>query len=1088
MFTLGLVTPWESPELTSLNKLPPRATFTSYPTGEAAFTRDRTKCAWWHSLDGQWRFRLAPDPHTAARWVGGETEGLPPESTISVPGNWEIQGWGKPHYTNVQMPFPNEVPHVPAANPVGIYSRSHLVPEAWRGQRVVVHFGSADSLLLVYVNGTFVGLSKDARLPAEFDLTALVKFGASNEITAVVVKWSDATFVEDQDMWWLAGLPREVFVYATPLTFIEDVFFKPVLDESCTRAEVDLTVSVGFAGTLHSDHVSAEVQLLDPRGRPVFGESLCSSVSTQRDINDHHRLKAYFRAPVPSARLRLWSSEQPHLYTLIIALRTPDGDSHTTLRVGFRRIEVRGRNLLVNNRRVLIKGVNRHEHDDTRGKAVSRELMMRDIVLMKQFNFNAVRCAHYPNDPHWLDLCDEYGLYVIDETNLEAHAFANQICQNYRYATAWLDRAMRMVVRDKNHPAVIFWSLGNETGYGPNHDAAAGWIRGYDETRPLHYEGAISRTQSKLTWAHGGRATDVICPMYASLEELKSWSSFVTKQKRPVSLGLVERKLTGAAAALSPEILKAARPLPDIPAPLHPLDRPVILCEYSHAMGNSNGSLADYYALFKSTPGLQGGFIWEWVDHGIKRRAEDGREYWVYGGDFGDVPNDANFVCDGLVWPDRTPHPALWEHKKLAQPVAVEAVDLLRGKIRIRNEQDFTALGWLRGHWELLIDGVPKKRGTLPLLDLPAGSEQEIKVPIGTPPPGNEVHLNVRFATRIKTGWAPSGHEIAWEQFRLPTEPIRAKSVTSRRGRAIVIATETPTGIELKCGEVTAIFARGSSTLSSLRHNDVEFLAQGPLVQLWRAATDNDGIKLWINQDQKALGQWLALGLEHIKHRGAGFAWKANRDGSVTVEMRHAASGREEWSDCTHVHRYTLQTDGTLAVDNEILIGIKDPIDLPRVGVALQLQPGFENVRYFGRGPHENYADRKTSEILGVYASTVAHQYVPYVMPQEHGHHTEVRWLELSLPESVKPRRRGAAMLRVSGSPTFEFNASHFTAEDLYAAKHTVDLTPRRETILYLDSAQRGLGTASCGPDTLERYRLRKRRHNFSYIFQLNSK
>ena len=1070
MLELGLAVLWENPEVTSINKLPPRGTFTSFPDAGSARRDAESRSAWRQSLDGQWGFRLAPDPGTAQRWLSGDAAGAPAEAPIEVPGNWEMQGWNKPHYTNVLMPFRDEPPHVPAANPTGIYRRSFSVPADWRGRRIVVHFGSADSVLCVRVNGTAVGLSKNSRLPAEFEITPLVKFEAENEITAVVVKWSDASFVEDQDMWWLAGLPREVFLYATPLTHIEDLFFRPILDEKCARAEMDLLVTVGFGGALHASGVSVKAQLLDPRGRPVFRRPLRAAVSTKRSLFDHGRLKARLTAPIPPSRLSLWSAEQPHLYTLLVTLTTPDGDSHTRLRVGFRRVEVAARNLLVNGRRVLIKGVNRHEHDDRRGRAITREMMLRDIVTMKRFNFNAVRCSHYPDDAHWLDLCDEHGLYVIDEANIEAHDFHNQLCDNTRYATAWLDRAMRMVVRDKNHPAVILWSLGNESGYGPNHDAAAGWIRGYDDSRPLHYEGAIGIPQTQLTWAHGSRATDIICPMYTALEVLRAWSGFADRNAPLASRRPDERLLRGAKDLWTdPPPLRA---LPAITHPLHPLDRPVILCEYSHAMGNSNGSLSDYFALFKSLPGLQGGLIWEWVDHGIRQQLPDGREYWAYGGDFGDVPNDVNFVCDGLVWPDRTPHPAMWEHRKLAQPVAVEAVDLGRGRIRVRNEQDFTTLGWLRGTWEVTAGGKALQRGDLPRLDLPPGGTRVLTLPVDASriAPGAEAFLNIRFFTDQPRPWARRGHEIAWDQLAFPRAKTRP---AARRGKAAgrVEVADTSSGLELAAGSVSMRFDREIGNLASLRHAGVELLARGPLVQLWRGATDNDGLKLWHDQGDRVLGRWQDLGLDKLRHRAEGISFRTNRDGSISVEVRHAATGRGRWRDCSHRHRYTLAPDGMLVVDNDVRLGTREMTDLPRIGVRLDLRPGLESLAFFGRGPWENYADRKASALVGLHETTVQDTYVPYVMPQEHGHRTDVRWLRLSDAQGRS--------ITVGGDPTFEFNATHLTAEDLYAARHTTDLAPRPETILYLDCAHRGLGTASCGPDTRPEYRLLRKRYSW---------
>jgi beta-galactosidase len=1076
MLKKGLIHAWETPELTSLRKLPPRATFYPHATARQALAADRAKSPWFQSLDGEWQFCMHGNPESAQHFVeGGALAKFTKWKSIAVPGNWEMQGFGKPHYTNVKMPFPHEAPHVPAENPTGVYRRGFTVPAGWAGRRVVLHFGGATSVLAVYVNGIAVGLSKDSCLPAEFDITGAIRPDGENELAAIVIKWSDASYIEDQDQWWLAGLHREVFLLSTPRTFIGDIHAKPGVAADLRSATLGLSVHVGFSGAgPHEPGGSVEAQLFDPRGRAVFRKPLSGSVSVDRRNNNPKLFRADFSAPVP--RPRLWSHESPALYTLVVTLRSPDGDSHSSTRIGFRRIEVGGRNLLINGRRVLIHGVNRHDHDPDFGKAVPFEQLVQDITLMKQFNFNAVRTSHYPNDPRWLDLCDEYGLYVIDETNLESHDFHNYLCKDPRYATPWLDRAMRMVVRDKNHPSVIFWSLGNESGFGPNHAAAAGWVREYDPSRPLHYEGAISKGQSFVSWAHNSSGSDVICPMYASLQELSDWSDFVSKHYKPGKP--LNPEGADLDALVRPTIYKdhLDKPRPPIVAPLHPLARPVILCEYSHAMGNSNGSLHDYHRLFKNEPGIQGGFIWEWLDHGIRVKTEDGRERFAYGGDFGDEPNDANFVCDGLVSADRVPHPAMWEFKHLAQPVAVEAVNLKRGRIRIRNEQDFTKLGWLRATWELLIDGVVTKTGRLPRLDLAPGEGREIGIALGKLPAGADAHLTIRWHTARPTRHAPVGHEIAWSQIELQKASAKLPARIAAKSGTRVAAEEGDEGLILRVGDIRAAFDRASATLVSLRRSGTEILAKGPLVELRRAATDNDGIKLWSGQDGKALGRWQALGLlgSPFVHQPARFAWKASRDGSATVTLAHRASGRARWEDCLHTHRYTLHPDGRLVVENDILLSGGDMTDLPRVGIRLDLAEGYERLTYLGRGPWENYSDRKASALFAVYTSSAAGEYVPYVMPQEHGHHTDVRWLEIA------SAKRGAPALRITGAPAFEFNATHFAVEDLYAARHTTDLVPRAETILYLDAVHRGLGTNSCGPDVLPPYQITRSRHRLA--------
>lgn len=1080
MLKSGLVHAWENPELTSLNKLPPRATFDTFATAAQARARARDKSAWSQSLDGEWQFRLERRPEDAQPFAEGRPfNDSAAWGVIPVPSNWQMHGHGFPHYTNVKMPFREEPPFTPKDNPTGVYRRFFRIPSAWHGNRVILHFGGADSVLAVYIDGVAVGLSKDSRLPAEFDLTPLVRPGIDHELVAIVVQYSDATAIEDQDQWRLGGLHREVRLYATPLVHLADIKATPDVNLAAGTAALDLLVTAGFPQNLPLPDTKISVQIFDQRGRSVLAKPAAAEIGHKRASTGFDRGAARLRVEIPKSKLRLWSHEDPALYTVVVSLTPPKSSgaspSHASIRTGFRRVEIRDRDLLINGRRVLIKGVNRHDHHPDVAKALTMETMQRDVVLMKRFNFNAVRTSHYPNDPRFLDLCDEHGLYVIDETNAESHDFHNSLCQDPRYATPWLDRALRMVVRDINHPAIILWSLGNESGYGPNHDAAAGWVRHYDPSRPLHYEGAISLWQGSATFAHGSAATDVICPMYATIKDLTGWLDFADQHAPASATAYTDLIPAMDQARLS--YARDGRPRPPLPTPLHPLNRPVILCEYSHAMGNSNGSLSDYFHLFKTRAGIQGGFIWEWLDHGIRKKTADGREFFAYGGDFGDTPNDANFVCDGLVSADRIPHPAMWEFKHLAQPVTVEPVKNKPGRLRIRNDHDFVSLARLQGHWELLIDGVSTRRGKLPRLDLAPGASKEITVAFGKIPAGPEAHLNITWTTAADTTFAKSGHEVAWTQLAL-TQISKPKSQTLKKSPVPVLIEETVGGLILLAGDTAATFDRATSTLASLRLRGVELLARAPLVELNRGATDNDGVKLWSGQDGKSLGRWQKLGLiaKPIQHQPGAFSHKSNRDGSVTVTLSHAASGRENWQDCTHTHRYTLHPDGRLVVDNDIVFSGADMTDLPRAGVRLDLVPGYENLAYFGRGPVENYSDRKTGSLVARYETTVTAEYVDYVMPQEHGHHTDVRWIELSTARKTK-----FPALRITASPLFEFNATHYAAEDLYAAKHTTDLVPRAETILYLDAAHRGLGTQSCGPDTLDRYKVNAPRYAFTY-------
>jgi beta-galactosidase len=973
---------WEQPDLQSLNRLPARATLVSFPSHDTAATFDRSVTPWHRTLDGVWDFKLADRP-AAAPAALRLARGWDP---VAVPSLWTMLGYDQPQYTNVQMPFADRPPHVPDANPTGIYRRRFAVPRAWRGRRVVLGFGGVEGVLHVILNGEPVGISKDARTPAEFDVTNAVRHDGKNELVAVVVRWSDSSFIEDQDEWWHAGISREVYLRSGR---IDDVFVNAGLDD---RYRDGMLAVTGRAdGPLAA-------RLLDPRGREVLAARLL--------------VAAEIRAP------HQWSAEDPQLYTLVVSL--DDGES-VACRVGFRRVEIRDRQLLVNGKAILVCGVNRHEHDDVHGRVISRESMETDVKLMKQHNVNAVRTSHYPNDPYWLDLCDRYGLYVVDEANVESHAYYDQICQDPRYTRAFVERVQNMVERDKNHPSVIVWSLGNESGYGPNHDAAAGWLRYRDPSRPLHYEGAIAHD-----WAGGRAVTDIVCPMYPQIADIEAYA---------------QRK--------------------DDP-------RPIILCEYSHAMGNSNGSLADYFAAFERHDALQGGFIWEWVDHGIRQTDDRGRSYWAYGGDFGEERHDANFCADGIVWPDRTPHPALNELKFLSQPVRVDAIDLARGRFRIRNRQVFVDLSALRGSWELTADGKVTRHGALPRLTGSPGKTLNVELDLGEVAEGVERFVTFRFFLRRATEWAPAGHEVAWQQFALD-RPLRRAA----HGRG-VRPTEGRRAIVLETQGVRAAIDRKTGLLAELSRGGRRALLDGPRLQLWRAPTDNDGLRLLPERGAGVLWRWLELGLDRLA-----FRLDDVRAAGGGVEVVHRASGRRRFDDAIHRQRYRLLASGDLLVENEVHVG-EELRDLPRVGVLLELPAGLERLEWLGLGPWENYSDRQASAFVGRFRSTVAEQYVPYILPQEHGHRGHVRRLSL--------RDDSGFGIEVLGQPTFGFTASHLTAADLYGARHTSDLEPRPEVFLSLDHVQRGLGTASCGPDTLPRYQLNASSYRFSYVLRISGR
>ena len=1031
----GPLKSWQSPETLSFNRLPARATLYPYPTAALARKDDRTASSWWQSLDGEWDFRLVASPEEVpADFVQADyaTTGAG-WGKLPVPSNWTMHGHDRPHYTNVIMPWGNQPPSVPDDNPTGLYRRSFTVSKSWAGRRTVLHIGGAESVLYVWVDGQPVGMGKDARLPSEFDLTPYVSAGKTHTLAAVVVKWSDASFIEDQDQWWMGGVHREVYLYSQAECYLEDVFARGEVDASLTNGTLKLETRLG-APDEWGQGCKLQVQLYDPAGKAVLRKPHAQAFPTDNFwINPRKRLA--FELPV--ARPKPWSAESPARYTVVITLLDAQGKAieHTATRIGFRRVETKHRELLINGQPVLITGVNRHDHDDTRGKAVTREGMLQDVLVMKRHNINAVRTSHYPNDPFFYDLCDEYGLYVWDEADIEAHAFYHDIAHDSRYAPAFLDRGVRMVERDKNHPSIITWSLGNESGYGPHHDAMTAWIKHRDPSRPVHYEGTIT-----FDWSRGRAASDYVSPMYPEIARLVQW----------------------------------------VTDPKNPDQRPVILCEFSHAMGNSNGSLGDYFDAFDQHHGLQGGFIWEWVDHGLKQRTADGREFWAYGGDFGDEPSDKNFVCDGLVWPDREPHPGLFEYKHLAQPVRVAVKHAGKGRFTIENRRWFTDMRDLRGEWTLLINGETVATGALPALRTAPQQKGAFRLeyPALVLPPGAEVHVTFRFYQRKATAWCAAGHEVAWQQHAVPATAFLRQRTGRNPDRvgAQPVVDRTAEGWRIALGGVSFALHRNSGLLTEFQRDGRTLIQSGPQLNLWRAGTDNDGLKLFTEVGwgpaKRALTLWLEAGYDRLELTSSRVKVTPAADHvAIEVAQRWLAPGAKKT--VRHTQHYRLTPEGRLTMAAEFLVDKKLP-ELPRVGVSLILPAELEQLDWFGRGPWENYSDRKRSALLGRWQSTVTADYVPYILPQEYGNKTDVRWIRLH-----DGKGRG---IQFNGAPTFEASASHFTAADLFAAKHTTDLQPRPEVYLNLDCVQRGLGTASCGPDTLPQYRIQPGRYALNCV------
>jgi beta-galactosidase len=1028
----GPLPTWQEPGVTGVGREPMHATFVPYPGRDLALTGAASPLR--ISLDGTWRFAFVDAPDDApADWPGRDFDDAT-WSAIEVPTSWTLQGFGTPAYTNVRMPFATEPPAVPAENPTGLFRRRFALPAEWNGRRVTLTVGSAESVVYAWVNGAPVGMGKDSRLPSEFEITPHLVAG-ENVVALAVVQWSDATWLEDQDQWWLPGLHRTVSLTATGRTWIADLALRPTLGPKPGQATLDAELRVGFSADPEAGW-RVDFELLDAKGKSLGAATGAEVPVFRRGSPVLELIDGYvFRGHIARATLALrgieaWSHETPVLYRVVATLRDPAGEARevVTQRIGFRSIAVRDNQLLVNGQPVQIVGVNRHEWDERRGRAVTFEGMRRDLLLMKRHHVNAVRCSHYPNDERFYDLCDELGLYVIDEANLETHARWSSLCHDARYQTAMVERGTRMVLRDRNHPCIVLWSLGNESGYGAAHDAMAAWIRRIDPTRPLHYEGAIGKHLHAEA-----PCTDVVCPMYPAIDEIVAWS----KARR-------DRR------------------------------RPLILCEYSHAMGNSNGSLSDYFDAFEKHRGLQGGFIWEWVDHGILCEEPDGRAYYAYGGDFGEAVHDGNFCCDGIVGADRTPHPALEELKTLAQPVRVRVLDAARGRVEIENRRWFTDLRDLSARFEAAVDGRVVQRGALRLPAVGPRARANLRVPIRRPvlAPGERCVLTLRFAQRRETPWSPAGAEVAWAQIALPFAARAKPAKRAAPAKAGPLSIETRDGaFEIEGDAFALVVDRDAAAIGGFAVGDHAILERGPVATLWRAATDNDGLKQgWMRDVQGMLREWLRLGLDRMQRRTVGATARPQRDGSIRVRLDAELVGADSDARVRHRQELDVRPDGTLHFVDTIDVP-KAWSDLPRLGVVLALPRAFSRLEWLGLGPHETYTDRRASGRFGRFASSVIEQYVPYAMPQEHGHHVETRWLTLATEEGVS--------VRVAAERPFGFSASRFRAEDLFGALHTAELVARDETVLHLDAAHRGLGTASCGPDVLPRYRVGGGRYRF---------
>ena len=1007
---------WENPRLLQRDREPARATLVPYADTETALAGERGASPYFKLLNGDWQFFYAPSPADVPSDFKGVEHDPAGWTTIPVPSNWQMHGFGIPVYTNVAYPYPVDPPRVPRQNPVGIYQRTFLLPAEWAGRQVFLNFEGVNSGLYVYLNGREVGYSQGAHLPAEFNLTPYLQPG-ENTLTVLVFQWCDGSYLEDQDFWRLSGIFRDVYLLAAPAVSLRDVSVQTVFDAEYQHAVLNLRAGVrNLGGTAAGYRLDAA--LLDVDGDTVAEQSL-------GQIDLAAGAETNLEARISVANPRPWSAETPTLYPLLLSLSSPDGALLEVRRVnvGFRQVEIRDRQLWINGRSVKLKGVNRHDSHPDLGHAVSLESMVQDIMQMKRHNINTVRTSHYPNDPRFLDLCDRYGLYVIDETDLETHGMhatgdLNLLSNDPAWEAAYLDRAARMVERDKNHPGIIWWSLGNESGYGRNHVAMARWIHEHEPTRPVHYEGATG-------WGNPEhRVDDSVIDIFSTMY--------------PTVARVIE------------EGEKTDDP------------RPFFMCEYAHAMGNGPGNLQEYWDAIYNAPRLIGGCVWEWVDHGIRRCTESGEEWFAYGGDFGDKPNDGNFCIDGLNYPDRIAHTGLIEYKKVIEPVVVEAVDLKKGVVSVQNRYDFIDLTHLRGRWSLLRDGDVLEQGEMPALDIPPGEVQQITLPyaLPNPRPGAEYRLNLSFTLRADMPWAPAGFEVAWAQFEVPAKSA-APTIAVKTMPELAV-NETKGEIAVEGEEFRLCFDKQLGTLSAWEYQGVPLLVAGPRFNVWRAPTDND---------VHFAKEWVKHGLDRLIHRTDRVELIRQLAQAVEVEIESVLAGYSLPPAFTVRYRYTIYGSGDVIIHTHVTPNPKLP-NLPRLGLQLRLPGVLDQFAWYGRGPHENYADKKYGARVGVYRGSVQEQYEPYIFPQENGNKSDVRWAAVT-------DLHGFGLL-AAGLPLLNVSVHHYTPENFTAAKHTFELQRRDETILHLDHRQAGLGSNSCGPGPLEQYLIKPEDVEFS--------
>ncbi len=1008
---------WENPKVFNIGQEMPHANLIPYSDQEFLHQNIKERSPWYISLNGIWKFKYVDAPNNRPIGFHEEIYDTSAWEEIKVPANWELEGYGTPIYVNDRYPFPKNPPYIPHNNnPVGSYKKTFIIPNKWEGRQVFIHFGSVKSAAHFWINGEWLGYNQDSMTPIEFNITKHLKAG-KNSISVEVYRWCDGSYLECQDFWRLSGIQRDVYLFSRDQVYIQDFFANGNLTSDYIDGLLDLKISLRNT-TQHLWNGTIKCELYSKNKEIVLSKNISyESVSE----NTPSAIQEFIHHP------KKWTAETPNLYQLSLTLIDQDNKTLEVVgcKVGFRKIEIKNAQLLINGKAITVRGVNRHEHDEVTGRIVSERSMIQDIKLMKQYNINAVRNSHYPNDPRWYQLCDEYGLYVVDEANIETHGMGSNYSTPYdesahpcnlpEWKAAHIDRIRRMFERTKNHSSIIIWSLGNEAGNGYNFKAAYQWLKSEDKSRPIQYEQAGEEEN-----------TDIVCPMYPSIEQVETYA-----QKKP--------------------------------------KRPYIMCEYAHAMGNSVGNLREYWDLINKYKVLQGGFIWDWVDQGIEAYSESDQKYWKFGGDFGpsNTPSDSNFCINGLLFPDRQPHPAIWEVKKCYQPINFKAIDLKKGIIEISNGFDFISLSDIKIHWEVWTQDKVLKSGIFEKLDINPGKSKQFHVEHNTinTSKNTSCFLNLAAFYYGNDRSISIGHEIAKEQFLLFDDPKIEHLEKPNYGNLSIFKTKEIYLISGNDFEVSINTTTG--LLSSYIYLKTECITEALRPNFWRAPIDND----FGNQMPERTKTWRYAGLQtQLKQL------ELLHQSTTQICIKALLSFPDK--QCIFEMIYTITSDGTIEINCDFKIGSLELPELPRLGLYFKTPRTFDHVQWYGRGPFENYVDRKSAAHIGIYKKKITDMAHEYISPQETGNREDIRRLVLQNINGVQ--------LQIIGKPTFGFSTLPYTPEAItqeqQGSMHQYDLKKDNDISVCLDHLQMGVGgTDSWGAYPLNKYRYQAADYTFSF-------